>query len=386
MEKVLKFLKWIGIASSIGIVGGLSSLLLNILIEHKINNIFLLPLIFFIVGIFIDKFPEIRRTGVDRVVSALKYNKELSFLHGILKILLTGLVISVGGSAGKEGPCVQASAAFADTLYKKLNLKNRELVLLTGIAGGLGGAFLAPIGAAIFTCEIIEREDFRYINLIPPIIASIMGYLIVHFVLKKDHLIHVSNLSYQINFLDLALFIVAALFCTYLSKFYIKFYLKVKELFETKLNNYTSRLTIAGFLLIPIFLIAPEVSGLSLNLVENLFTVSYPIYLLALLLIFKIFATSLTIGSGSPGGLVIPSICIGSLSGALFASIFNLDPTPFIVLGIATVVSATTNTPLGTIVICTEIFGFHLSIPAAVGAIIGYQLTKFETLYHHLKF
>ncbi|WP_457612128.1 chloride channel protein, partial [Methanocaldococcus sp.] len=362
-----------------------SSLLLNLIIGHKINNLLFLPLTFFIVGVFIDKFNEIRRTGIDRVVMALKNNIELNFIYGALKIILTGLVISSGGSAGKEGPCVQSSAAFADYLYKKLRLKNRELVLLTGVAGGLGGAFLSPLGAAVFTCEIIERENFRYINLIPPIIASIVGYSIVYSIIGETHLINI-NVSYVFNLLDLPLFILASFFCILVAKLFIKTYVKVKYFFESLPYPYSVRLTIAGILLAILGYFFPQVLGLGLDLIKETFFMSIPIYFLVILLLAKILATSLTIGSGAPGGLVIPSMCIGALSGLLFASIFNLNPSPYIVLGIATVVSATSNTPLGTSILCLDIFNSSFLIPATIGAVLGYQLTKFETLYKHLEF
>ena len=189
-NKFIKMIKWIGIASLIGIVGGLSSVIMAIIIEYfpEKHNIFLIPIVFFIAGLGVDYIYELKGSGIDRVLRALNVNERLTWVKGLLKILLAGVVIAVGGSAGKEGPCVQSSASFADELYRLLKLKNRELVLITGIAGGLGGAFSAPLGTAVLACEIIEHENFNYINLLPPMIASVVGYIIFYLITGKKHL------------------------------------------------------------------------------------------------------------------------------------------------------------------------------------------------------
>lgn len=56
-------------------------------------------------------------------------NEKLTWIRGLLKVLLAGAVIAVGGSAGKEGPCVQSSASFADELYRLLKLKIESWLL-----------------------------------------------------------------------------------------------------------------------------------------------------------------------------------------------------------------------------------------------------------------
>lgn len=298
---------------------------------------------------------------------------------------MAGVVIAVGGSAGKEGPCVQSSASFADELYRLLKLKNRELVIITGIAGGLGGAFSAPLGTAILACEIIEHENFNYINLLPPIIASVVGYIIFYMITGKKHLFDI-YLSYSIHPLDFILFLLAAFFCSAISYYYIKTYRKIATTFDNFKAPYCIKTLIGGILVAIIGYFIPEVLGLGLELVKDLFFLSFPLELLILLLIGKILATSFTVGSGVPGGVVFPSICVGAISGMIFSSIIGADPIPFIILGIATSLSASTNSPLGGAVLCTEIFGFDFAVPASIGAVIGYQITKFETIFKYIKF
>ncbi|AIJ05726.1 Chloride channel voltage-gated family protein [Methanocaldococcus bathoardescens] len=386
-DKFIKMIKWIGIASLIGIVGGLSSVIMAIIIKYfpEKNNILLIPIVFFIAGLFVDYFYELKGSGIDRVLKALNINERLTWIKGLLKILLAGTVIAVGGSAGKEGPCVQSSASFADELYRLLKLKNRELVIITGIAGGLGGAFAAPLGTAILACEIIEHENFNYINLLPPIIASVVGYIIFYLITGKKHLFDI-YLPYSVHPFDFIWFLLAAFFCSAISYCYIKTYKKIAASFDNLKVPYCIKTLIGGILVAIIDYFVPEVLGLGLELTKDLFFMKFPLELLILILIGKILATSFTVGSGVPGGLVFPSMCVGAISGMIFSSIVGANPIPFIVLGIATSLSASTNAPLGGAVLCTEIFGFDFAVPTSIGAVIGYQITKLETIFKYIRF
>lgn len=143
---------------------------------------------------------------------------------------------------------------------------------------------------------------------------------------------------------------------------------------------------IGGILVAVISYFIPEVMGMGLTLTKELFIMEFSLVFLVLLLIGKILATSFTVGSGTPGGLVFPSMCIGAISGIIFGSLIGDCSAPYIVLGIATTLSATTNAPLGGAVLCTEIFGFDFAVPASIGAVIGYQMTKLETIFKYIRF
>ncbi|ENN96268.1 Cl- channel voltage-gated family protein [Methanocaldococcus villosus KIN24-T80] len=387
IKNILTIIKWTILSAAIGLVGGLSSLLMAIIIKYfpEKNNIFLIPIIFFISGFFVDKIYELKGSGVDRVLKALNYNINLSWKIGILKTILSSLVIAVGGSCGKEGPCVQSSASFADEIHRMLKLKNRELVIITGIAGGLSGAFSAPLGTAILACEIIEKEDFRYVNLIPPMMASVFSYAVFYVITHKKHLFEYLP-HYCFDPIDIFWFLFGAIFCSIIASFYIKTYKTISNYFDNITIPYAIKSLLGGIVVATIGYFLPEILGMGVILVKELFMIKFSLIFLLFLLIGKVLATSFTVGSGTPGGLVFPSICVGAISGALFSSIFALNPTPFIVLGMATALSASLNAPLGSAVLCTEMFGFDFAIPSSIGAVIGYQVTRFETVFKYVRF
>ncbi len=398
IEKMYKIYKIVLISSIIGIIGGLSSVILSLIIFNfpYQKNIFMLPIIFFIVGLIIDYNKKLKGSGIDIFLKSLYENLPLSWIEGILKVILSGIIIGVGGSAGKEGPCVFSSGAFAYSFIKikKMNIKNKILASLAAISGGLAGAFSSPLGAAVFACELIESENFKYFDLLPCILASISGYTIYYIITKKNLKYYISGLNIYYNYFppDLIFFILAAFICSYIALLYIKIYRYVSNYFD-KLNcPWSIKLLIGGLVVSGIGYFYPQTLGLGLDLLRDIFIdiYNYGVIFFLLLLISKILTTTFTVGSGAPGGLVFPSLCIGAIAGALSYSLISLiypiSPIPFIILGIATVVSATTNTPLGTAIICIELFGHDFIIPATIGAIIGFKMTKSETIFKYIRF
>ena len=109
----------------------------------------------------------------------------------------------------------------------------------------------------------------------------------------------------------------------------------------------------------------------------------FTIGILILLVILKIIATSVTIGSGNVGGIFGPSLFIGAVFGALFGSIIHtitdlqIQPWFFALVGMGAFLAATTHAPLTSIFLLFELTGdFEVIVPAMFASIIGTSVTK----------
>lgn len=126
--------------------------------------------------------PEATGHGTDSVIRAFHRNKgEIRARIPIVKGVLSILTIGSGGSAGKEGPIVQIGAGFGSTLATmlKLSIKDRRILMLSGVAGGIGAIFKAPLGGALFAAEFLYRDpDFEHDAVIPGVISSVTAYSI----------------------------------------------------------------------------------------------------------------------------------------------------------------------------------------------------------------
>ncbi len=388
IKSILNILKWMVISSIIGVFGALSSIIITIIVSTFSTDVsFLLIPEFFIIGLIVGYLPELKGSGINITLKALSENKKLSLISGILKVILSGFTIAVGGSAGKVGPCIQCSASFADYIGNKLHLKNREMILITGISGGLSGTFDAPLGTAILSCEIIEHEGFKYNNVFPAMIASIVGYMAYNSITGEKHLFPTVNNLFNniVSPIYIIWYILAGFFCSFIMYGYIKTFKKISSFFN-KINIPDAfKMSFAAIILLIIYHFAPFSSGLGSNFLNSLFTIKLPLSLIVITIIGKILSTSFTIGSGCPGGLLFPSIVIGALSGLIFSTFFGLNSIPFIILGIATGLSSVANVPLGSAVLSTEMFGMDFAVPIIIGTVIGYYMTKLEYIFEYIE-
>lgn len=125
--------------------------------------------------------------------------------------------------------------------------------------------------------------------------------------------------------------------------------------------------------------LVPESAGVGYEHITTLLnTNTYTISYIFVILIAKIVGLILSIGSGLFGGIMSPSIFIGSFGGYWFGSIFNflgIDPRVFAVVGAASMLAGITKTPLRSSIIITELtHSYQLVLPILVASSITVYL------------
>ncbi|MBU4077021.1 MAG: chloride channel protein, partial [Euryarchaeota archaeon] len=110
-----------------------------------------------IAGIIIYTFaPEAEGHGTDAVIDA--YNNKRGFIRKrvpVIKAITSVITIGSGGSAGREGPIAQIGAGFGSALasFMKLSDRDRRIMVICGMAAGIGSIFRAPLGGSLFAIE-----------------------------------------------------------------------------------------------------------------------------------------------------------------------------------------------------------------------------------------
>jgi H+/Cl- antiporter ClcA len=104
-------------------------------------------------------WPLARGSGIPQVMAAA-HNPEgenaaklLSPTTAIAKFLGTLAILLVGGSAGREGPTVQISAAIMMAIHRILRVPISAGVVIAGGAAGVAAAFNTPLAGVAFAIE-----------------------------------------------------------------------------------------------------------------------------------------------------------------------------------------------------------------------------------------
>ena len=310
-------------------------------LHPSIPTVLLVPTIgLFLVGWMLQRFPEGRKGGVREVLESLdSVGGRVPFVR-ILNVILSGIVLAVGGSVGPEGPMVQLGALSGSLAGEWFGLNRRQLKTLVraGAAAGIAAAFRSPAGGVLLTLEIFGAKFNRDLTAIS--VAAGIGYLVRTAILGDAAPFRPAA---TMNSLPLTTILIVAPLMGLLAAPAGHLFISMFNRFQKILPEHWPlwfRVTLGGFLVGCIGLRFPQVLSAGYPAIQQALHGEIGYGLLALLVLLKMLATSITFGSGAVGGLFAPTLVIGSFFGGavgygLHAFFPNAVPQPelFVLLG-----------------------------------------------------
>lgn len=338
-----------------------------------------------VVGLIIHRFArEAKGHGVPEVMEAVALRGgRIRPRVVVAKMLASGVCIGSGGSVGREGPIVQIGSALGSTIGQWLKIDPRRLRTLVGCgaAAGIAGTFNAPVAGALFAVEII-LGDFAVAQFSPIVISSVAATVVSQrflgdfpaFEVPSYSLVHASEL-----FAYAGLGILAAL----VALAFIRSLYKLEDAFD-KLRLYPPVRTMLGGMCIGVIGIwLPHIFGVGYEAINEALNGTLLWQFMLLLVVVKIIAVSITIGSGGSGGIFAPSLFIGAmLGGAVGTVVQSIWPVStagagaYALVGMGAVVAAGTHAPITAILIIFELTGeYAIILPLMISCIIATLLS-----------
>jgi len=310
----------------------------------------------------------------------------------VVKCLVSSICIGSGGSVGREGPIVQIGSAVGSWLGQIIKAPAPRMRVLVGCgaAAGIAATFNAPIAGSMFALEIVLGE-FEIITFSPIVLSAVMATVISRhylgnfpaFMVPKYELVSAWEIPLYI-LLGFIAGLVALLFATTLYKAEDSFdYLRLPEYLKA---------TIGGLLLGSMALLFPHILGVGYESISLAMAGKLAWWVLISLIIFKILATSITLGSGGSGGIFAPSLFIGSMTGGAFGFLAHkLLPSitaplgAYSLVGMGAVVAGTTHGPISAILILFEMTDDYkiilsLMVACIISSLVASQLKR-ESIY-----
>ena len=353
-----------------------------------------LPLAGLVVGWIVQTFaPEAEGHGTDAVINAYHRGRAVIRKRVVpVKLIASMLTIGSGGSAGREGPVAQVGAGFGSYLADLLRLgyRDRRILVISGVAAGIGGMFRAPLGAAIFAVEVLYSEnDFESEALMPAIMASIVSYIVVVSLTGWDSIFHTADIHFA-QPRELFAYLVLGMVVAIVGVIYVKvFYGMRDEVFARMPIPDWTKPAVGGLLLAILAVAVPQVLGGGYGWLQLTLDGQLPLKVLLLLLPAKILATSFTISSGGSGGVFAPSLVIGGVTGAIFADLMQrvapqfAPPTAACVLvGMGGFFAGVAKVPIASLIMVAEMSGsYGLLVPMMLVTSVAYLLTRSVSIY-----
>lgn len=336
---------------------------------------------------------EAKGHGVPEVMEAVALKSGLIRKRlVIIKSLASAICIGTGGSVGREGPIVQIGSAIGSTIGQILKVSADRMRTLVGCgaAAGIAATFNAPIAGSMFALEII-LGDFGLATFSPIVISSVIATAVSRHFLGDAPAFIVPGYE-LVSAWEFPIYVTLGLFCALVAVTFTKTLYRMEDIFNgLKFPEYLKAAG-GGVILGAISLIFPQILGVGYGAIDLSLVQAYAWWLMLILVLCKIFATSITIGSGGSGGIFAPSLFIGAMAGGFFGTVVHnlfpsvtASPGAYGIVGMGAVVSATTHGPLTALLMLFEMTGDYkiilpLMITCIISNMVGRQFLK-ESIY-----
>ncbi|WP_326852888.1 chloride channel protein [Actinocrinis sp.] len=321
---------------------------------------------------------KIRGHGMPEAIEAILVGgSRIQPRVALLKPASAAISIGSGGPFGAEGPIIMTGGAVGSILAQalKLSADERKTLLVAGAASGMAATFNAPLASVLLAVELLLFE-WRPRSLIPVGAAVSMSVVCRGWLLGTAPIFPVTDLVHPgpaattlalLPGLTGGLLAIGATGLVYLAEDAFK-KLPVHWMWWPALGG--AIVGVGG-------LFEPRALGVGYDVIDQLLTGRAALSLVLGILVVKTLIWSLSLGSGTSGGVLAPVFMIGGALGALEGDLLpHVFPGFWAMAGLAAVVGGVMRSPLTGIVFTLELtHAWNDLTPLLVASVSAYLLS-----------
>jgi CIC family chloride channel protein len=348
--------------------------------------------------------PEAKGHGVPEVMDAIYFKSGvIRPVVALVKSLASAIAIGSGSSVGREGPIIQIGSALGSTLGQVVRMPAGQRIALVaaGAGAGIASTFNTPIGGVMFAIELMMPE-VSVDTFLPVAIATGTATFVGRWFFGDAPAFHVPPLQAMAvdpsALLVLVLFAVLGALTGVAAAGFIRGLYLAEEFFDRIRFRYLRHMLgmlMLGVLMYLLFRTLGQyyVDGVGYATVQAVLAGQMSTFwLLGLLSVCKALATSLSLGSGSSGGIFSPSLFMGATLGGAFAALLNAAGLPiqlnvpaFAAVGMGAMVGGGTGAVMTAVTMIFEMtldYSIVMPMIVAVAMSIGTRrMLSRETIY-----
>jgi len=349
------------------------------LVKVKPIYAFAVLLVLILIAWILDKLirfePDISGSGIPQIEGELKGLEDGEWRE-VLIAKFAGCVLAIGGglALGREGPSIQLGGMIGKGFARRKNalLTEERMLMSCGAGAGLAAAFGAPLAGVLFALEELHKNFSAEVLVSTMAASAVADYIAVNIIglrpvfdFDVEHRIPL-RLYWAVVLLGVILGILGVI--------YNKLLDKMQDFFDRLGNKFIS----IGIMLMISFLmmfIYPTVLGSGNNLVKVISDGKFTLIALAILLVAKLLFSTGSFGTGTPGGIFLPLLVIGAITGGLYSTFlstaFGVEEyyiKGFVIIAMAGFFSAIVRAPITGVILITEMTGNFMTLLSLVSA------------------
>jgi len=331
-------------------------------------------------------FPDARGSGVPQTKAALFARGGIISLRTVFgKFFCTSATLASGIPLGREGPSVQVGAGIASLLGRALGLSPEKVKSLipVGAAAAIAAAFNTPLAAVLFALEEVVG-DLQAPVLGSVVLASATSWAMLRLLLGNDPLFKVPQ--YQlVSPAEFLIYAVLGLLGGLMSVAFTKLLLALRARF-LRLPRKTMwfQPAIGGVAVGAMGLFLPQILGVGYSYVGQVLNAGMALRLMALLLVFKLFAVVISYATGNAGGIFGPALFLGAMLGGAIGTVAQTyfpghvaTPGAYALVGMGTAFAGIVRAPMTSVVMIFETTrDYAVIVPLMISNLVSFFVSS----------
>ncbi|HET9163388.1 MAG TPA: chloride channel protein [Solirubrobacterales bacterium] len=322
---------------------------------------------------------KIRGHGIPEAIeSILISGSKVQPRVALLKPLASAVAIGTGGPFGAEGPIIMTGGALGSIWAQFLHLTadERKTLLVAGAAAGMAATFNAPLASVLLAVELLLFE-WRPRSFIPVVAAVAVATVVRVPMLGSGAIFPAPPGALHLDAAAYGLCVASGVVAGLLALLATTLVYLSEDTFQRLPVHWMWWPAIGGVIVGIGGLIVPQALGVGYNVIESELNGTITLDLIVGILVVKTLIWSLSLGSGTSGGVLAPMLMIGGALGGLEAAVFPHVGVGFWPLvGLAGVLGGVMRSPLTGVVFALELtHRYEALLPLMIGATVAYAVS-----------
>jgi H+/Cl- antiporter ClcA len=322
---------------------------------------------------------RIRGHGIPEALEAiLTRGSQVEPRVALLKPLSSAISIGSGGPFGAEGPIIMTGGAFGSLVAQlfKLSSAERKTLLVAGAAAGMSATFASPVAAILLAVELLLFE-WKPRSFVPVALASSTAAAARTFVIGPGPLFPLPSHAAFPGLTALLCCVLVGLAAGGFSALLTGAVYAFEDLFKRLPIHWMWWPALGGLAIGIGGLICPQALGVGYDVIGKVLHDGYATRAILVLVLVKGLIWSISLGSGTSGGVLAPLLMMGGALGGLESGLFpdvGLGFWPLVSMG--AILGGTMRSPLTGVVFAVELtHDQNMLLPLVIAVTVAHAFT-----------